>query len=143
MRLPMLSRVTSRKMREPLASSVQVHRRFLGLVVEAGLGIGQVVAGQDDLAEDDDRRAVAFVVALAAEGHGAPAQRLHAASALSFTMRTSSVAVRPMMSFALAVSCTPGSWTTTRSAPCCWITGSATPSSFTRLCSVVMFCFSA
>ena len=55
-------------------------------------------------------------------------------------MRISSVAVRPMMSFALAVSCTPGSWTTTRSAPCCWITGSATPSSLTRLCSVVMFC---
>jgi len=30
-----------------------------------------------------------------------------------------------------------------RSAPCCWITGSATPSSLTRLCSVVMFCLSA
>src|SRR4029450_9125136 len=45
-----------------------------------------------------------------------------------------------MMSFALAVSCTPGNCTTTRSAPCCWITGSATPSSLTRLCSVVMFC---
>ena len=58
-------------------------------------------------------------------------------------MRTSSVAVRPMMSLALAVSCTPGSCTTTRSAPCCWITGSATPSSLTRLCSVVMFCLSA
>ena len=27
-----------------------------------------------------------------------------------------------------------------RLAPCCWITGSATPSSLTRLCSVVMFC---
>ena len=58
-------------------------------------------------------------------------------------MRTSSVAVRPMMSLALAVSCTPGSCTTTRSTPCCWITGSATPSSLTRLCRVVMFCLSA
>ena len=48
-----------------------------------------------------------------------------------------------MMSLALAVSCTPGNCTTTRSAPCCWITGSATPSSLTRLCSVVMFCCSA
>jgi hypothetical protein len=48
-----------------------------------------------------------------------------------------------MMSLALAVSCTPGSCTTTRSRPCCWITGSATPSSLTRLCSVVMFCLSA
>ncbi len=62
------------------------------------------------------------------------------ASALSSTIRSSSVAVRPMMSFAFAVSCTPGNWTTTRSWPCCWITGSATPSSLTRLCKVVMFC---
>ena len=55
-------------------------------------------------------------------------------------MRNSSVAVRPMMSLAFAVSCTPGNCTTTRSSPCCWITGSATPSSLTRLCKVVMFC---
>ena len=48
-----------------------------------------------------------------------------------------------MMSFALAVSCTPGSSTTMRSSPCCWITGSDTPSWLTRLCSVLMFCFSA
>ena len=40
-------------------------------------------------------------------------------SALSSTRRISSVAVRPRMSLALAVSCTPGSCTTTRSAPCC------------------------
>ena len=51
--------------------------------------------------------------------------------------------MRPRMSLALAVSCTPGNWTTMRSAPCCWITGSATPSSLIRLCSVVMFCLSA
>ena len=65
------------------------------------------------------------------------------ASALSSTSRTSSVAVRPRMSLALAVSCTPGNCTTMRSIPCCWITGSDTPSSLIRLCSVVMFCFSA
>ena len=47
------------------------------------------------------------------------------------------------MSLALAVSCTPGSCTTMRSMPCCWITGSATPSSLIRLCSVTMFCLSA
>ena len=58
-------------------------------------------------------------------------------------MRTSSVAVRPRMSLALAVSCTPGSCTTMRSRPCCWITGSATPSSLIRLCRVTMFCLSA
>ncbi len=48
-----------------------------------------------------------------------------------------------MMSLALAVSCTPGSCTTMRSAPCCCTTGSATPSSLTRLCKVEMFCLSA
>ena len=65
------------------------------------------------------------------------------ASADMSARRNSRLAVRPMMSLALAVSCTPGNCTTTRSAPCCWITGSATPSSLTRLCSVVMFCCSA
>ena len=58
-------------------------------------------------------------------------------------MRISSVAVRPRMSLARAVSCTPGSWTTTRSAPCCWMIGSATPSSLTRLRRIVMFCWTA
>src|SRR6476661_99419 len=58
-------------------------------------------------------------------------------------MRISRVAVRPRISFAFAVSWTPGSCTTTRSPPCCWMIGSATPSSFTRLRSVVMFCWSA
>ena len=62
---------------------------------------------------------------------------------LGSTRRICSVAVRPMMSLARAVSCTPGSCTTTRSAPCCWITASATPSSLTRFCSVSMFCLSA
>ena len=58
-------------------------------------------------------------------------------------MRISSVAVRPRMSLARAVSCTPGSCTTTRSAPCCWTIGSATPSSLTRLRRIVMFCWTA
>jgi hypothetical protein len=51
----------------------QVDRRLLRLAVEAGLGVGQVLAGQDDLAEDDDRLAVALHIALAAEGHRAAA----------------------------------------------------------------------
>ena len=55
-------------------------------------------------------------------------------------MRTSSVAVRPIRFLALAVSCTPGSCTTMRSAPCCWMMGSATPSSLMRLFRVLMFC---
>ncbi len=58
-------------------------------------------------------------------------------------MRISRVAVRPRTTLAWAGSCTPGSCTTMRSMPCCWITGSATPSSLIRLCSVVMFCLSA
>jgi hypothetical protein len=48
------------------------------------------------------------------KGTGPAPLRACMASALSSTMRTSSVAVRPMMSLALAVSCTPGSCTTTR-----------------------------
>ena len=47
------------------------------------------------------------------------------------------------MSFARAVSCTPGSCTITRSEPCCWTIGSATPSSLTRLRRIVMFCSTA
>ena len=62
------------------------------------------------------------------------------ASGLMSTSRASSVAVRPRMSLARAVSCTPGSCTTIRSAPWRWMTGSATPSSLIRLFSVVMFC---
>ena len=66
-----------------------------------------------------------------------------AAMASSSTRRISRVAVRPRICLARATSCTPGSCTTTRSAPCCWITGSATPSSLMRLCRVPMFCLSA
>ena len=58
-------------------------------------------------------------------------------------MRISRVAVRPKISLAFAVSCTPGSCTTTRSAPCWAMMGSATPSSLMRLFKVLMFCFSA
>ena len=46
MRLPMFSRETSRMMRAPLASTRQVDRRLLRLAVEAGLRVGQVLAGQ-------------------------------------------------------------------------------------------------
>ena len=38
----------------------QVHFGLLVLRVKAGLGIGQAVAGQDDLLLDDDRAAVAL-----------------------------------------------------------------------------------
>ncbi len=65
------------------------------------------------------------------------------ASALSSSMCTSSVAVRPIRSRALAVSWMPGSSTTMRSAPCFWITGSEVPRPATRLASVVMFCWIA
>src|SRR5487761_2526847 len=61
----------------------------------------------------------------------------------SLTIRISSVAVRPRMSLARAVSWTPGSCTTTRSVPACWMIGSATPSSLTRLRRIVMFCWTA
>ena len=77
------------------------------------------------------------------KGTGPPLSSAARPSDDSSTRRISRVAVRPRISLALAVSCTPGSCTTMRSMPCCWITGSATPSSLIRLCSVVMFCLSA
>ena len=142
-RLPMFSRETSLHDARAARVDREVHRRLLALAVEAGLRVGKVLAGDEHLALDHQRRAAALGVPLVAERHRSGAALGRRASALSSTMRISSVAVRPMMSFAFAVSCTPGSWTTTRSAPCCWITGSATPSSLTRLCSVVMFCVMA
>jgi hypothetical protein len=52
MRLPTFSRVTSLKMRAPAESSVRCTAGFAGLVVEAGLGAGQAVAGQHHLLLD-------------------------------------------------------------------------------------------
>jgi len=49
-----------------------VHRRLVVLAVEAGLGIGEAVAGQDDLLLDQDRAAIAVVVDLGA-GRECPA----------------------------------------------------------------------
>ena len=54
MRLPMFSRVTSLEDARALGVQRQVHRRLLGLAVEAGLRVGEVVAGQHHLALDDD-----------------------------------------------------------------------------------------
>ena len=47
MRLPTFSRVTSLHDARALGVERQVHRRLLRLAVEAGLGVGQVLAGQD------------------------------------------------------------------------------------------------
>ena len=46
-----------------------MHRRLLGLGVKTGLGIGQILTGQDDLLLDHHRLAVALEVALGAKGH--------------------------------------------------------------------------
>ena len=121
-RLPTFSRVTCWKMRAPGAVEGQVHGRLAGLAVEAGLRVGEAVAGQHHLLLHEQRRAAALGIELGPERHVACQRRVHG-RALSSTIRTSSVAVRPRMSFALAVSCTPGSCTTMRSAPCCWIDG--------------------
>ena len=56
MRLPTFSRVTSRMMRAPRGVEREVDRRLLGLAVEAGLRVGEVLAGQQHLALDDQRR---------------------------------------------------------------------------------------
>ncbi|MNS87809.1 hypothetical protein D3C72_1217640 [compost metagenome] len=54
--------------------------------------------------------------------------------------RNSRLAVLPRIRLASAVSCTPGSSTTMRLAPWRCTSGSATPSSLTRLRTVVRFC---
>jgi hypothetical protein len=142
MRLPTFSRVTSLKMFGAGPVEVDVHGGLVGALVEAGLRIADAVAGQRDLAPHQELLAVALGEDVVADRHAA-ASALRARPGSSLTMRISSDAVRPRMSFARAVSCTPGSCTTTRSAPCCWMIGSATPSSLTRLRRIWMFCATA
>ena len=143
MRLLTFSRVTSRKMREPLLSSVRftvgswvwlskpgwASVRFSPVSTTCFLTITAWPLRSAKRSEPN--------------GTGPRPVSAERPSTLSSTRRTSSVAVRPRMSLALAVSCTPGSCTTIRSSPCCWMTGSDTPSSLIRLCSVVMFCLRA
>src|SRR5574343_1369326 len=57
----------------------QVNGRFLRLVVEAGLGVGQSVAGQHDLLLDQQRLAAALVVNLGAERRVAGQRRFQRA----------------------------------------------------------------
>ena len=64
-------------------------------------------------------------------------------SGVSSTNLTSKDAVLPSISLALAVSWTPGNWTTIRFRPCCCTIGSATPNSFIRLERVTIFCLRA
>ena len=143
MRLPTLSRVMFLKMVDPLPSSV----RFT-----VGSCVWLSKPGWASVRFSPVRMTCFLTISVrpsrsgnfsAPKGTGPLPVAAAFASVLSSTMRTSSVAVRPRISLALAVSCTPGSCTTTRSRPCCWITGSATPSSLMRLCSVRMFCLSA
>ena len=138
MRLPTFSRVTSLKMRAPLPSR---------LMWTAAWPLVLSKPGEASVIESPVSTTSFFTAIFPpsrldtmSSPNGACPCWMAVGSACSSTMRISSVAVRPRMSFALAVSCTPGSCTTTRLAPCCWMTGSATPSSLTRFLSVVMFC---
>jgi len=47
----------------------EVHRRFVRLAVEAGLGVVQLIAGQNDLALDDQRTAAALQILLGTKRH--------------------------------------------------------------------------
>ena len=127
MRLPTFSRVTSLKMRAPGPSRLHVHGGLVGALVEARLRVVDAVAGQRRPAAAPAAGSPLRSVKRSLPSGTLPASALRARPASSLTMRISSVAVRPRMSLARAVSCTPGSCTTTRSAPCCWMIGSATP----------------
>ena len=142
MRLPTLSRVTSLKMRAPVPSR---------LTWTAGSFDRESKPGWASLMRSPVsttcRRTTSGVpprsVKRSLPSGTLPATAASSTPGSSLTMRISSEAVRPRMSFARAVSCTPGSCTTTRSAPCCWMIGSATPSSLTRLRRIWMFCATA
>ena len=54
--------------------------------------------------------------------------------------RNSILAVLPRSSFRRVGSCSPGTWTRMRSAPCRWITGSTVPSSLTRFSTIWIDC---
>ena len=119
MRLPTLSRVTSLKMRAPLASSVRC---------TAASWLWLSKPGCASVKFSPVKMTCFFTITAwplrskkrsVPKGTGELLSSAARASALSSTMRISSVAVRPKMSFALAVSCTPGSCTTMRSVPCC------------------------
>ncbi len=141
-RLPTLSRVTSLKMRAPVPS------RFTwtagSLLRLSKPDCASLMRSPVSTTWRRTSSGVASRSCIRSLPSGkVPPRADSSAPASSLTMRISSVATRPMMSFARAVSCTPGSCTTTRSAPCCWMIGSATPSSFTRLRRIWMFCWTA
>ena len=142
MRLPTFSRVTSWKMRAPVPSRVTCTAGSLVWLVEARLRVGEAVAGQHHLALDEQRlRRCARCSSSLPNGTGPPRAASQRASALVVDHADLERRGAAEDVLGRAVSCTPGSCTTTRSAPCCWITGSATPSSLTRLRRVVMFCW--
>ena len=140
--LPTFSRVNSLKMRAPVPSR---------LMCTAGSLLRESNPGCASLMRSPVRTTCRFTstgvpvrsMSRSSPSGGLPASACCSAAGSSSTMRTSKVAVRPRMSLARAVSCTPGSCTTTRSLPCCWTIGSATPSSLTRLRRMVMFCCTA
>ena len=118
-RLPTLSRVTSLKMRAPLASSVRCTAASWFCVSKPGCA---------SVRFSPVKMTCFFTITawpLRSKKRSVPKGTTPLlfsalrASALSSTMRISSVAVRPKISLAFAVSCTPGNCTTIRSVPCC------------------------
>ena len=107
-------------------------------------GVGELVAGGDDLALQQDRRADARVrVELGAQRRTPALLRPRIGIVLHVLQAELERRHRPRMSFTSAEFCTPGSCTLMRSTPWRCTIGSDTPSSFTRLRSVVMFCWMA
>ena len=119
MRLPTFSRVISLKMRAPLASKVRWTAAswvWLSKPGWASVRFSPVNTTTFFTMTAWPLRSKYFS---APNGTGPLPTSANRASLPSSTMRISRVAVRPKMSLALAVSCTPGSCTTMRSKPCC------------------------
>ena len=93
------SRVMSLKMREPLASSTRFTVGLLRLAVKAGWASVRFFAGQDHLLFTITAWPLRSRYFSAPNGTGPRPVSAARLGALSSTMRTSSVAVRPRMSF--------------------------------------------
>ena len=109
----------------------EIDDRFAVALIEARLGIDKIAAGNEHAFVDE-----IFLAAFPVENfRNRPADATRAACSGVIdrsTMRKSSFAVLPIISFSREGSCRPGTCTRMRLAPWRWMMGSTRPSSLTR-----------
>ena len=137
-RLPMFSRVMSPRRcgRRRRRGSGGPPARGSGR--RSRLGVGEALAGEDDLLLDQQRVAAALGVELGARRDGAPQRAFEAPGCRPPGGSRGSRCGRGCP-WPCHVPHARQLHDDAVEAPCCWITGSATPSSLIRLCRVPMF----